>query len=308
MIRSSPISVTCSFITLFLSSIHTASKVQKQHFSKNIAAMSSTNATTFAPASEAPSIDESSATITNDPSRLSISDTALSFSPSDLKFGDLLFYLESYQLLVVTRIDSSGVYLGWPEFSINHKPGTWTLSGGSVTYTPVSPNIFWDPLIEWEFLSTGEPIILNPTGLQVREHQFKGMCPWWKCDIQFICTCLGAGGFEELDATCEECDGFLLACPVCHGREFAYEDMLCLRRLAEECDQVEKDRIWKERCGRINTKRKELGLWDIAWGMPFEVEEEDGDFEDGGNDEGSTVGLGYVETADECLAMEAVEN
>jgi len=73
-----------------------------------------------------------------------------------------------------------------------------------------------------------------------------------------------------------------MACPVCHGFRFAEGDKAWLKWLerypypmSKALKKVRNEDIG-QRCGRIDERRKELGLEPLKWG-PLEEEEEEGE-------------------------------
>jgi len=76
-----------------------------------------------------------------------------------------------------------------------------------------------------------------------------------------------------------------MACPVCHGFRFAEGDKAWLKWLerypypmSKALKKVKNEDIG-QRCGRIDERRKELGLEPLKWGP---LEEEEGEGEGGG--------------------------
>jgi len=109
-----------------------------------------------------------------------------------------------------------------------------------------------------------EPIV-NPSGILIRKQVFNDQCPWGNCGGGLFCP--GCGGvsrvFDYLRMSC----GVLMACPVCHGAEFAEQDKRYLRDLEYENYSKEDDaRIWRQRCDLVDKRREQLGLPPIpSW-------------------------------------------
>jgi hypothetical protein len=182
------------------------------------------------------------------------------------KPGDMLFFPGRNILGVISRIDDTGISIGYVDFSINHEPGTWTLSGPEVIYTPFSEdaNSFLAPGTLEKLLDADEEVYLvNRAGVVIRQEYFGNECPWWNCiDDGFFCP--GCGGvsrtFDYLAMGC----GNTMACPICHGHDFAEEDKGFLIEL-ERSSGYERRLIWRERGAWINERRKALELSTVLW-------------------------------------------
>jgi len=195
-----------------------------------------------------------------------------------LKKGDILYFPANQAIHIVCQADgTSNIYTRRAEYSLGSKPGTWSLYGDKVVYTPGEEDQgeenFGDltnsdyPItpLSCQYNDKEKPAV-NPCGIFIRRNVFDDRCPWNDCGDGLFYANLPRMRSVFPSLTCKD----ILACPICYGWEFAKEDkdimqdiFTTIRRdgiIVSKYSLRERSRRWWHRWNSIYRRRQQLGL------------------------------------------------